>query len=122
LAEELEKLRWEAKTGRADNIEGLDKETTTFYAHIADLAFGEAGYRRSMPADEVADAGHRGTAPGGHRIIDFWTNSAEQKHLRGELNKALLMADIPEVTANYERLAVEVMKLAKNRHDELLRH
>ena len=41
--------------------------------------------------------------------------------MRGELNTALLMADIPEVTANFERLAVEIMKLAKNRHEELLR-
>jgi type I restriction enzyme R subunit len=54
-------------------------------------------------------------------IIDFWNNPAEQKRLRGELSKVLLMADIPEVTKKYERLAVEIMKLAKNRHDELLK-
>jgi hypothetical protein len=31
------------------------------------------------------------------------------------------MADIPQITENFERLAVEIMKLAKNRHDELLK-
>ena len=54
-------------------------------------------------------------------IIDFWNNPAEQKRLRGELNKLLLMADIPQISENFERLAVEIMKLAKNRHDELLK-
>ena len=54
-------------------------------------------------------------------IIDFWNNPAEQKRLRGEINKVLLMADIPEVSASFERLAVEIMKLAKNRHDDLLK-
>jgi type I restriction enzyme R subunit len=54
-------------------------------------------------------------------IIDFWNNPAEQRRLRGELNTALLMADIPEVTTNFERLSVEIMKLAKNRHEELLK-
>lgn len=122
LAEELEKLRAEAAVGRTEGIEGLDKEATTFYAHVVDLAFGKAG----VPAGQVIKMKAlmknivellQETIG----IIDFWTNSDEQKRLRGELNKVLLMADIPEITANYERLAVEIMKLAKNRHDELLK-
>src|SRR3989338_6212058 len=43
LAEELEKLRTEAAAGRTARIEGLDKEATTFFAHIVDLAFGKDG-------------------------------------------------------------------------------
>jgi type I restriction enzyme R subunit len=53
-------------------------------------------------------------------IVDFWSNPAEQARLRGELADALLMADIPEVTASFNRLAVEILKLAKNRHEQLV--
>jgi type I restriction enzyme R subunit len=122
LADELEKLRTEAAAGRTERLEGLDKEATTFYAHVADLAFGKEG----VPADQDArmKALMRNIVELLQEtigIIDFWNNPAEQKRLRGELNTALLMADIPEVTTNFERLAVEIMKLAKNRHDEILK-
>lgn len=122
LAEELEKLRDEAKAGRTRNIAGLDREATTFHAHVVDLAFGPSGLPEARA--ERMKALMRGVVEllqGTIGIIDFWNNPAEQKRLRGELNKALLLADIPEVSAIYERLAVEIMKLAKNRHDELLR-
>ena len=122
LAEELEKLRVEAASGRSENIEGLDKEATTFYAHVVDLAFGKEG----VPSGQTAKM--KGLMKNIIEllqetigIIDFWNNSDEQKRLRGELNKILLIADIPEITANYEWLAVEILKLAKNRHDELLK-
>ena len=54
-------------------------------------------------------------------IIEFWNNPAEQKRLRGELADVLLLAEIEEITDNFERLSVEIMKLAKNRHSELLK-
>jgi type I restriction enzyme R subunit len=122
LADELEKLRTEAAAGRTERIEGLDKEATTFYAYLVDLAFGKDGVpveqetRLKALMKNVVELLQETIG-----IIDFWNNPAEQKRLRGELNTALLMADIPEVTANFERLAVEIMKLAKNRHEELLR-
>jgi type I restriction enzyme R subunit len=122
LADELEKLRTEAATGRTDRIEGLDKEATTFYAHVVDLAFGKEG----VPANQTAKMkilmnNIVELLQSTIGIIDFWNNPAEQKRLRGELNKTLLMTDIPQITDNFERLAVEIMKLAKNRHDELLK-
>jgi len=122
LADELEKLRAEAAVGRTERIEGLDKEATTFYAHVVDLTFGKEG----MPANQATKMkvlmnNIVELLQGTIGIIDFWNNPAEQKRLRGELNTALLMADIPQVTDNFERLAVEIMKLAKNRHDALLK-
>jgi type I restriction enzyme R subunit len=122
LADELEKLRAEATAGRTNNIEGLDKEATTFYAHVVDLAFGPEGVPASQDVKmkslmkSIVELLQETIG-----IIDFWNNPAEQKRLRGELNKILLMADIPEITASFERIAVEIMKLAKNRHDELLK-
>jgi type I restriction enzyme R subunit len=122
LAEELEKLRTEAAAGRTDTIEGLDKEATTFYAHVVDLVFGDEGVPSGLAAKlKKLMANIVELLQGTIGIIDFWNNPAEQKRLRGELSKVLLMADIPEVTKKYERLAVEIMKLAKNRHDELLK-
>jgi type I restriction enzyme R subunit len=122
LAEELEKLRREAAVGRTESIEGLDREATTFYAHVADLAFGKEGVPDSQAAqvkalmNDIVELLQETIG-----IIDFWNNPAEQKRLRGELNKRLLMADIQKISDNFERLAVEIMKLAKNRHDELLK-
>ncbi len=122
LADELEKLRTKVAAGRTETIAGLGKEATTFHAHMVDLAFGEDG----VPAGQtdkmkVLMKGIVELLQETIGIIDFWNNPAEQKRLRGELNKILLLADIPEVTAGFERLAVEIMKLAKNRHEELLK-
>jgi type I restriction enzyme R subunit len=122
LADELEKLRAEAAAGRTDPIEGLDKEATTFYAHVVDLAFGKEGIpvgqatKMKLLMKSIVELLQETIG-----IIDFWNNPAEQKRLRGELNKVLLMADIPEVSSGFERLSVEIMKLAKNRHDKLLK-
>ena len=122
LAGELEKLRTEAATGRTETIAGLDREATTFYSHVVDLAFGRdgvpAGRAVTMKSlmKNIVELLQETIG-----IIDFWSNPAEQKRLRGELNKILLLADIPEVTVGFERLAVEIMKLAKNRHEELLK-
>lgn len=122
LAQELEKLRDEARTGRSETLDGLDREATTFYAHVADLAFGdeevtaEQVHGLKVLMAEVVSLLRQTIG-----IIDFWSNPAEQRQLRGELNRILLGADIPLVAAQFERLAVEIIKLAKSRHAELLR-
>ncbi len=122
LADELEKLRAEAAAGRTENVDGLDKEATTFYAHVVDLAFGKEGVPAGqVPKMKALMKNIVELLQETIGIIDFWSNPAEQKRLRGELNKVLLLADIPEITANFERLAIEILKLAKNRHDELLK-
>lgn len=53
--------------------------------------------------------------------IDFWTNADKQKKTRSEIKTALMLTDINELKQNREREAIEIMKLAKNRHDELLK-
>jgi len=52
--------------------------------------------------------------------LDFWQNSDKQKRARSEIKTALSLTDISELKVNRERIAVQVMKLAKNRHDQLL--
>ena len=53
--------------------------------------------------------------------IDFWQSPDKQKRLRGVIKTTIVRAKINALLAQRERVAVEVMKLAKNRHDELLR-
>jgi type I restriction enzyme R subunit len=53
--------------------------------------------------------------------IDFWKNADKQKKTRSEIKTALMLTDIQELKVNRERIAIEIMKLAKNRHDELIK-
>ena len=51
--------------------------------------------------------------------IDFWQNQDKQKKLRGLIKTEITKAGLDELKLNRERVSVEIMKLAKNRHDEL---
>jgi hypothetical protein len=53
--------------------------------------------------------------------IDFWQNADKQKRLRGEIKTAIGRAGLHALLPQRERVAVEVMKLAKNRHHDLLK-
>jgi len=121
LTKELVHLRNEASTGRKTAIEGLTREESTFYEHLLNLTTGtcplppdqiEAMKKLAVEMIEILQASIG--------IVDFWNNPAEQARLRGELADGLLMADIPVVTANFNRLAVEILKLAKHRRKQLV--
>jgi len=122
LAEELEKLRVEAIEGRISGEEGMSREATTFYAHIANEAFingkvpDEAKPKMKVLMEAIVD-----NLQDSIGSIDFWTNSDKQKKTRSEIKTALMLTDIEELKENRQRVAVEIMKLAKNRHDELLK-
>jgi len=122
LAEELEKLRAVAIEGRRQGEEGMSKEATTFYEHIANEAFDNG----EVPADvkpKMKALMEAIVETLQHSIgsIDFWHNSDKQKKTRSEIKTALTLTGIVELKENRERIAIEVMKLAKNRHDELLK-
>ncbi len=122
LAVELEKLRTEAIEGRKTGVDGLSKEASTFYEHIANEAFenGEvpnsAKTKMKLLMEAIVD-----TLQDSIGSIDFWNNSDKQKKTRSEIKTALTLTDIDELKLNRERIAIEIMKLAKNRHDELLK-
>jgi len=121
LTRELAQLRNEVATGRTSAVAGLTREQTTFYEHLTNLTFGTA----PVPAERVATLKMLAATiveilQETIGIIDFWGNPAEQARLRGDLADALLMADIPEVTRQYDRIAVEIVKLAKHRHGHLV--
>jgi len=122
LAEELEKLRGEAIEGRQQGEEGMSREATTFYQHIANEAFergevpSEAKAVMKALMEAVVEILQESIGS-----IDFWNNSDKQKKTRSEIKKALTLTGIAELKAKRERIAVEIMKLAKNRHDKLLK-
>jgi type I restriction enzyme R subunit len=120
LADKLAELRTEAIAGRQKGEDGLSKEATTFYEHIVQVAFSsgsvesrdKTGFKVLM--ESVVDILQETIAS-----IDFWQNPDKQKRVRGLIKTEITKTGIAELKKNRERIAVEIMKLAKNRHDEL---
>ncbi len=122
LAEELEKLRTVAIEGRRQGEEGMSKEATTFFEHIANEAFnnGEVPVNAKAKMKALMESIVE-TLQHSIGSIDFWHNSDKQKKTRSEIKTALTLTGVIELKTHRERLAIEIMKLAKNRHDELLK-
>jgi len=122
LAEELEKLRTDAIDGRQQGEGGMSREATTFYEHIANQAFAggevpdEAKPKMKVLMESIVE-----TLQESIGSINFWNNSDKQKKTRSEIKTALTLTGIDELKTRRERIAIEIMKLAKNRHDELLK-
>jgi type I restriction enzyme, R subunit len=122
LAEGYEQLRREAAAGRTETIDGLTKEATTFYDYVVKLAFDGTGVpsehlpRLKSLMSQVVD-----TLQDTIGIIDFWKKPIEVKKLRGNIDTEILLSGIPQLTERHERIAVEIVKLAEKRHNELTR-
>lgn len=54
-------------------------------------------------------------------IIDFWKKPIEVRKLRGNIGTEILVSGIPQIVAMQERIAVEIVRLAEKRHDELVK-
>lgn len=122
LVEKLQELRTEALAGRKQGVEDLGTEASTFYEHVADVAYGST----EVPASDVSAfkalvASLVELLQDTIGSIDFWQSADKQKRLRGEIKSAIARAELGTVMAQRERVAVEVMKLAKNRHGKLLK-
>ncbi|MBT3176921.1 MAG: type I restriction endonuclease subunit R [Desulfobacula sp.] len=122
LVDELEKLRNEAIEGRKIGKNGMTKEATIFFEHIVSETFAntkmtnETKSKMQVLMEAIVD-----TLQDSIGSIDFWTNADKQKKARSNIKTALMLTDIAELKENRERVAIEIMKLAKNRHDDLLK-
>lgn len=120
LAEGYEQLRAEALAGRTEAVEGLTKEATTFYDYVAQLAFGQGDVpsqdRQRLKQLMLRIVEILQETIG---IIDFWKKPIEVKRLRGDIDTEILLANIAQLTEQHERIAVEIVKLAEKRHEEL---
>jgi type I restriction enzyme R subunit len=122
LAEQYELLRVVALQGRTEVVAGLSKEETTFYDFLVQLVFGD---------DDVPAALVEPVKTLVQQIVmllkttidikDFWGKPIEVRNLRGNIDTAVLLANIPELNDKHERIAVEVAKLAEKRHEELIK-
>lgn len=122
LAEALERLRTTAVEGRRTGRDGMGKEATTFYDHITKEAFGSEktpeSDREKMRnlMESIVEILQDSIGS-----IDFWSNADKQKKTRSRIKTSLTLTGIDQLKQKRERLAVEIMKLAKNRHDALLK-
>lgn len=54
-------------------------------------------------------------------VLDFLKKPTEVRRLRGAIGNELLLSGIPSLSAKHERIAVEIVKLAEKRHQELIK-
>lgn len=121
LAEKLAELRAEAVAGRTQGREGMSREATTFYEHIVQMGFPEGVVPEAETA-AVKALMERLVEVLQETIgsLDFWVNADKQKRVRGAIKTEITKSGVEALKANRERVTVEVMKLAKNRHDILV--
>ncbi|HBM2944835.1 type I restriction endonuclease subunit R [Klebsiella michiganensis] len=120
LADKLAELRKEAIAGRQQGEEGMSKEATTFYQYIVQLGFAGGIVEDSdKPAFKALMETSVKLLQETIASIDFWQNPDKQKRVRGMIKNEIIKSGIEELKLNRERVAVEIMRLAKHRHDEL---
>ena len=122
LADKLCELRGEAMTGRQKGEDGMSQEATTFYAHIIQVGFDggtlEPHDKTAFKALMEASVDILQSTIGS---IDFWQNPDKQKRVRSLIKTEITKTGIEKLKTHRERVALEIMKLAKNRHDTLVR-
>jgi type I restriction enzyme, R subunit len=121
LAEKLTELRAEAVAGRTHGDNGMSREATTFYEYVAQVSY-ENG---EVPAaDQAALKAFMETLvfvlQESIGSLDFWSNADKQKRLRSIIKTEISKTGIELLKTHRERVAVEVMRLAKNRHETLV--
>jgi type I restriction enzyme R subunit len=121
LAEKLAELRQEAAAGRLHGENGMSKEATRFYEYIVQLGFTAGAVNdEDKPALKALMEITVEILQETIVSIDFWQNPDKQKRVRGLLKTEIAKSGIDDLKLNRERVAVEIMRLAKNRHDELI--
>jgi type I restriction enzyme R subunit len=121
LAEKLTELRTQAIAGRTHAGGGMEREASTFYDHIVQIGFANGVVSETDQAAleklvrELVDLLQE--TLGG---LDFWLNADQQKRLRGAIKTEIAKANIEGLKTHRERVTLEIMKLAKNRHSLLL--
>ena len=122
LADGYEELRKEALEGRTQAAEGLTKEATTFYEYVLELAFdGKEAPGESQATLKKLMLTIVELLQDTIGILDFWKKPVEVKRLRGDIDTEILLADIPALSERHERIAVEIVRLAEKRNEELLK-
>ena len=120
LVEKLAEIRQEAATGRQTGQDAMSKEASAFFDQFVQLSFASGWVpdadRRAFKGFMEAVVDLLQSTIGS---IDFWQNPDKQKRVRGQIKTEIAKTSIDELKLNRERVVVEIMKLAKNRHGDL---
>ena len=124
IFEEFKKVKEEIEVGRQDDSEfGLNKQELPFYDLIVMNSFGE-----SRPSEEenaiIIDLVSElvSILQSSINKPNFWRErEAEIRKLQGEIDDMLDFSGIDLLSNTKERLSIEIMNLAKRRHNELIK-
>ena len=123
IVEEFEKVREDLEKGRQgeNEEEGLSEQELPFYDFIIFSAFKDESLK-----EEEKEALKVLTIELVHLLQDainkpnFWKGrAAEIRKLQGEIDDLLDFSGIDKVAKLHEKLSVEILNLAKRRHQEL---
>jgi len=118
IVRELNKLRDEMAQGRGEDIEGISAAEAPFY----DLLKGNLPTENEVEINKTKNLTHslnailKETAA----INNFWTDrAAERRRIEGLVEDEIRYSGISAFTSKAAELAAELMKLAKNREQDL---
>lgn len=123
IVEELTKLREEIRKGRKTETGGLNKQQLPFFDVILMHSFGKTEVddatkeRVKVLAVKIVEELQNTI-----NVVNFWKKKqARVRSLQGEIEDILaLESGIPEIIANNEKIATEILALARKRHNELI--
>ncbi len=122
LAEKLAELRQEAVAGRQRGEAGMSQEATILYEAVVQAAYADGVESAAdQPALTALMDAVVGLLQDSIASIDFWQNPDKQKRVRGQIKTEMAKTGIEALKLHRERVAVEIMKLAKNRHHALIK-
>ncbi|MDX6749218.1 HsdR family type I site-specific deoxyribonuclease [Geminicoccaceae bacterium 1502E] len=121
LAEQFAELREELSRAAGPQPDPRTREHAVFRDNLADLAGGgpfteEDARRVDETAGRVLDLVRVAI-----RIAGFWRKPEEIRRMRAGIKTELMTCGIAQVEDRSERIAIELTKLAENRHAELVR-
>jgi type I restriction enzyme R subunit len=119
---ELFGVREEAVKGRQQTEEGVSLKAMPFYDTMMKLAFN--GTQPDAAAVDTCKQVIHNIIELLERtigIIGFWQKGDEIRKLKGDITDILLLSNSPELEKESDAIALEILNLAKRRHDDLVK-
>lgn len=121
LVNDLKALRDEALAGRKQTEAGVSAVEAPFFDLMIDLAFGS-----TAPEQPTRERCKTITAEIIEKLestigfIDFWNRAYDIDKMKSEISDVLPLSKITPLIGPREKIATEIMALAKRRHNQLI--
>ena len=121
LVNDLKALRDEALAGRKQTEAGVSAVEAPFFDLMIDLAFGS-----TAPEQPTRERCKTITAEIIEKLestigfIDFWNRAYDIDKMKSDISDVLLLSKITPLIGPREKIATEIMALAKRRHNQLI--